>query len=400
MYKLLSGLTVIEAASFVAAPSAGLYLAQMGADVIRVDQIGGGPDFTRWPQAPNGRSLIWENMNRAKRSLALDLGQTEGRALLQQLVRKTGQFITNFPASGFLAHDSLAAERPDLITIRVMGQADGGTALDYTVNCAVGYPDQTGEGPDPVNHVLPAWDLLTGAYAAFAFLAALRHRDETGAGQELRIPLQDVATATIGNLGIIAEMMVTGQNRERTGNAVFGAFGKDFATRDGKRVMLMAITPKQWTGLVEVLGVGAEIAAIEAAHGVSFARDEGLRYRHRGELFPLVAAKVASRDFAELKAALDAAGCCTGVYQTMYEAAHDPALVAGNPLFGRNAQGAANPSGADYPAAGAFATLPGEARAAPRPAPQLGADSDTVLGEILGLSPDEIGALRSRGIVG
>ena len=185
MYPLLTGLTVIEASSFVASPTAGLYLAQMGAEVIRVDQIGGGPDFDRWPKADNGASFYWENLNRAKKSVALDLSKPEGRALLQELVRKTGQFVTNFPVGGFLSHETLAAGRPDLITVRVMGMADGSPALDYTVNSAVGYPDLTGPGPEPVNHVLPAWDLLTGAYAAFAMMAALHHRMATGAGQEI-----------------------------------------------------------------------------------------------------------------------------------------------------------------------------------------------------------------------
>src|SRR5438094_9308932 len=105
MYELLTGMRVVEAAAFIAGPSCGLYLAQMGAEVIRVDQIGGGPDFRRWPQAPNGASLYWENLNRAKKSVALDLGRPEGRELLQALAASTGQFLTNFPADGFLAHD-------------------------------------------------------------------------------------------------------------------------------------------------------------------------------------------------------------------------------------------------------------------------------------------------------
>ena len=166
MYNLLSGLSVIEASSFVASPTAGLYCAQFGAEVIRVDQIGGGPDFHRWPVTAGNDSLYWENLNRAKKSVALDLRRVEGRELLQQLVVETGQFITNFPVDGFLAHAPLAARRADLVTIRIMGWADGSPALDYTVNNSVGYPMLTGAGPEPVNHVLPAWDLLTGAYAA------------------------------------------------------------------------------------------------------------------------------------------------------------------------------------------------------------------------------------------
>ncbi|MGQ5700580.1 CoA transferase [Sandaracinobacteroides sp. A072] len=400
MYDLLGGLSVIEASSFVASPTAGLYLAQMGAEVIRVDQIGGGPDFNRWPLAGNGRSLYWENLNRAKKSVAIDLGSAEGRELLQALVVATGQFVTNFPVEGFLSHERLAARRPDLVTVRVMGMADGGPALDYTVNSAVGYPDLTGPGPEPVNHVLPAWDLLTGSYAAFALLAAIRHRAATGQGQEVRVPLSDVAIGTVANLGSLAEVLVTGANRERLGNSVFGAFGRDFLTADGTRLMVMAITPRQWTGLVKVLGIADEVAAIEAARGVSFAKDEGLRFQHRDALFPLVEARLALRTYAELKPEFDAHGCCYGPYQTMLEAARDPVLVGDNPVFSESlAGGEANPSGLAYPAAGAFATIPQQDRRAPASAPILGAHTAEILSARLGLDSGAIGALIDRGVV-
>ena len=396
MYPLLNGLSVIEASSFVASPTAGLYLAQMGAEVIRVDQIGGGPDYHRWPKTDDGQSLYWENLNRAKKSVALNLSAPEGRELLQELVHKTGQFVTNFPVDGFLSHEKLSSGRTDLVTVRVMGMADGSPALDYTVNSAVGYPDLTGPGPQPVNHVLPAWDLLTGAYAAFAMMSALHHRNETGDGQEVRIPLSDVAIGTVANLGSLAEVLYTGANRERLGNAVYGAFGRDFVTADGTRLMVMAITPRQWTGLVKVLDIAREIAAIEREHGVSFDRDEGVRFQHRDILFPLVEAKVATWKYAELKAALDAAGGCYGPYQTMHDAAQDAALVTNNPIFGR----ADNPRGFDYPAAGAMATIPQIERGSPLPAPLLGAHSEEILTERLGLTTNMIGELRAKGIVG
>lgn len=399
MYSLLSGLGIIEASSFVAAPSAGLYLAQMGAEVIRVDQIGGGPDFRRWPQAPNGASLYWENLNRAKKSVALDLGRPEGRELLQSLIVATGQLLTNFPADGFLAHEPLAKRGADLVTVRVMGTADGGPALDYTVNAAVGIPQLTGPaalGDAPVNHVLPAWDLLTGAYAAFAMLAAIRHRDATGQGGEIRVPLQDVATGSVANLGMIAEVLATGANRPRLGNEVFGAFGRDFVTADGERLMLMAITPRQWTGLIHVLNIESEVSRIETERGADFSQDEGVRFAHRDALFPLVERAVATRHADELMHALDLHGGCYGAYRTTLEAARDPALVTENSMFGA----ASNPSGLSYPAAGAFATLPAQTRQAPRPAPGLGADTDEVLAERLGLSGEEIGRLHDQGVIG
>lgn len=398
MYQLLCGLSIVEASSFVASPTAGLYLAQFGAEVIRVDQIGGGPDFRRWPQAPNGASLYWENLNRAKKSVALDLSRPEGRELLQALAASTGQFLTNFPADGFLAHERLTSRRADLITVRIMGTAAGGPALDYTVNAAIGIPYLTGPAnldDRPVNHVLPAWDLLTGAYAAFTMLAAVQHRADSGHGGEYRIPLQDVATGTIANLGMVAEALVTGV-RPRLGNDVFGAFGRDFVTSDGKRLMLMAITPRQWGGLVSVLGIAEDVARIEAERAVSFAADEGIRFEHREALYPLVEQAVAQRSHHELVPALEHHGCCFGSYQTLDEAAHDPALVTGNALFGT----APNPSGETYPAAGPFLSVAARERGAPSSAPELGRDTNAVLSAKLGLSDQEIATLRSRGIVG
>jgi len=396
MPTLLAHLSVIEASSFVASPTAGLYLAQLGAEVIRIDQIGGGPDFRRWPQAPNGASLYWENLNRAKKSVALDLSRPEGRELMQALAASTGLFLTNYPADGFLAHDKLAAGRPDLITVRVMGTADGRPALDYTVNAAVGIPLITGPaalGDAPVNHVLPAWDLLTGAYAAFTMLSAVQHRAATGRGGEYRIPLQDVATGSIANLGMIAEALIAGE-RPRLGNDVFGAFGRDFMTSDSKRVMLMAITPRQWSGLVKVLGLEADVARVEAERGVTFATDEGQRFAHREALYALVERAVARRAASELLPELERQGCCFGAYQSIAEAARDPALVTNNPMFGT----APNPSGESYLAAGAFVSGP-EPRHAPEPAPKLGADTEEVLSNKLGLSAAEIDRLNATGLI-
>ncbi|MFZ4748377.1 MAG: CoA transferase [Sphingomonas sp.] len=397
MYNLLGGLSIIEASSFVASPTAALYCAQLGAEVIRVDQIGGGPDFRRWPVTENNDSLYWENLNRAKKSVALDLSHPEGRALLQALIQATGQFITNFPADGFLSHAKLAEARPDLVTVRVMGWADGAPALDYTVNNAVGYPMMTGPGPEPVNHVLPAWDLLSGAYAAFSLLAAIRRRDLTGEGVEVRIPLSDVAIGTVANLGGIAEVLHAGASRPRLGNAVYGLFGRDFVTRDGVRTMIVVVTPRQWANLLAALNLTESVALLEAQRGVSFAKDDGLRFANRDALFPLFEAAISARDHAELGQALDAGGVVHSPYQTMLDAAHDSRLVGSNPMF---SVFDANPSGFVYPAAGAFATIPQLDRAMPRAAPHNGADTEQVLGDVLKLPAAEIARLVDSQIIG
>lgn len=399
MYDLLGDISLIEVSSFVASPTAGLYCAQMGAEVIRVDQIGGGADYRRWPVTAANTSLYWENLNRAKLSVALDLQRAEGRELLQELIRATGQLVTNLPANGFLSHDALASRRADLVTVRIMGWADGTPALDYTVNNSVGYPMLTGKGPGPVNHVLPAWDLLTGAYAAFALLAALRRREATGAGGEVRIPLSDVAIGTVANLGGVAEVLYTGENRPRLGNAVYGLFGRDFVTRDGVRTMIVVVTPRQWANLIAALDLADTVAAIERARGVDFARDDGLRFAHRDALYPFFEQAIGARDHADLAAAFDRGGIVHSPYRTMRDAVADPSLVADNPLFAP-AGATADPSGFAYPAAGPFATIPQDVRGAARPAPRNGEHSERVLAERLSLSSAQIGRLIDAGIVG
>lgn len=402
MYDLLPHLRVVEGSSFVASPLCGLYLAQMGAEVIRFDMIGGGPDFRRWPLSPGGDSFYWEGLNRGKKSIAINLGQPEGRELAVEIATAPGDngglFVTNYPVNGFLSHEALVKRRPDLITVRVMGQADGGIALDYTVNTAIGLPYITGPdklGDEPVNHVLPAWDLLTGAYAAFAMLAAESARRRTGMGQEIRVPLSDMAISTLGNLGQIAEVLSSGADRPRYGNDVFGAFGRDYVTGDDKRLMIMALTPRHWSGLLKVLGLEAPVAALEAELGVSFAKDEGIRFQYREKLVPLVAQAVGGWNYAELTAAFDANGVCWGPYQKLSEALKDGPLVTGNPMFST----IANPSGYSYPAPGAPATVPGLPRGTPMRAPRLGEHTDEVLSTVLGLGSGAIGRLHDAGLV-
>ena len=402
MYDLLSGLSIIEVSSFVASPTAGLYCAQMGAEVIRVDHVAGGLDYDRAMLTAEGRSLSWENLNRAKKSVALDLQSPQGRELCVELARKTGQMITNLPMNSFLSHTKIAEGRADLISVRIMGWHDGRQAMDFTVNAASGYPLMTGPAEwdpataPPVNQVLPAWDFITGAYCAFALLAALRHRDATGEGSELRVPLGDVAIGTMANAGAMAEMLYRGGNRERLGNAIWGAFGRDFRSRDGKRFMVAVLTAKQWRALVEAFAVKDEIAALEGRLGLSFTTSDANRFDHREKLFDLFQQVAERFDYTELASRLGAAGATFERYRTMYEAANDPALVADNPLFGPSP---ANPSGFAYPAPRSFANIPGREAGDPCAAPYLGEHSEEVLAERLGMASGEIARLIDRGVV-
>ena len=226
-------------------------------------------------------------------------------------------------------------------------------------------------------------------------VAAERDRRQTGLGREVRIPLSDIAASTLSNLGQVAEVLLGGHDRPQIGNDLYGAFGRDFATRDG-RVMIVAITPRQWTGLLEALGLTEPVARLEAELGVRLAVDEAARFVHRGRLFPLFEAALAGHTADSLKPLFAKGGVCWAPYQTLREAAtSDERLFVGNPVF----SDISHPSGFTYPAAGAAATLvPGE-RGAPIRAPRLGEHTEEVLAAVLGLGSAQIAGLHDRGVV-
>ncbi len=397
MTGILSGLTIIEGSAFVAAPLGGMTLAQMGAEVIRFDMIGGGLDYRRWPVTREGKSLYWPSLNKGKKSIAIDIRNPKGQELIHALIAQSKNFLTNFPARGWLDYDKLKSVTPDLVMINVQGNPDGSSELDYTVNCAAGFPDITGPADldQPVNHVLPAWDVSTGLYAALSFLAADRHRLQTGTGQLVQIALSDVAFATVANLGYFAEAAINGETRPRIGNDMLGSFGRDFPTKDGRRVMIVAITIRQWTGLLEATGTHDAVAQVEKELGLDFSQ-EGDRYHGRGQLFEIIGAWCAAHNLAEVKEKFDANGVCWGPYRTVPDLlAEDPRASDANPVFGRVTQ----PGIGSYLAPGSPLRFSALDKDAPLLAPQLGQHTDEVLLDKLGLSSTELGKLHDERIV-
>jgi len=401
MNGILTGMRVVEAAAFVAAPLGGMTLAQMGADVIRIDTLGGGLDYRRWPVTEDGTSLFWCGLNKSKRSVALDLAKPEGREIAMALAcapgDNAGLFLTNFPPRGWLDHEKLRARRPDLIQLTLMGDRHGGSAVDYTVNARVGVPLFTGESgtEGPVNHVLPAWDLVTGQMVAVGLLAAERHRRLTGEGQHVKLALQDVGLAVMNHLGFLEEAR-RGAPRQRHGNELFGAFGRDFVTADGERVMVVGLTPRQWRSLCEALAIQAEVDALAQRLGLDLDQ-EGNRFRARRELAAIVAPKIGARTCAELAADFDRLGVCWERYQDIAQlVASDPECSPANPMFSTITQ----------PGVGEMlgAALPLDFSARPRipaaPAPRLGEHTEQVLHELLGMPHEEFGRLHDQRVVG
>ena len=387
----LAGLRIVEVSTFVAAPLGGMTLAQLGAEVVRVDPLGGAPDHTRWPLAESGTSLYWTGLNKAKRSVTVDLRSPAGQELVTRLVVESGIVLTNSVGRPWLGHAALAERRPDVIHVQIEGMPGGGAAVDYTVNAALGFPLLTGPAghADPVNHVLPAWDIACGLYAAVGLLGAERHRTRTGEGAALSVALSDVALAVAGNLGFLAEAEL-GQRRPRLGNYLYGGFGRDFTSSDGIRFMIVTLTTRHWRDLIDATGLTEPVAALEASLGVDFS-DEGNRYECRELLAALLDRWFAGRDAAKITAVLDRTSVLWAVYRSLPEVVSSDEVRA-NPMM----------RVVDQPGVGRY-LAPGSPIRAGEPvvsrAPVLGEHTDAVLAEWLGLDNKEIRELHDRGVI-
>jgi 2-methylfumaryl-CoA isomerase len=402
MNRLLADLRIVELSAFVAAPLGGMTMAQLGAEVIRIDPIGGGIDNDRWPVTKDGASLYWAGLNKAKCSVALALNKPEGRELVRAIAAAPGPgggiVLTNLPPLPALDYTSLKVARDDMIMLRLLGNRDGSAAVDYTVNAASGFPLVTGHdgeaGGAPVNHVLPAWDVAAGLYLATSLLAAERHRHRTGAGQEVIAALSDVMLAMVGHLGYIGDVQINGHSRPAIGNDLYGSFGRDFATADGRRIIIIALTPRQWRGLGRATGLSDKFAMIGAMLEVDLETETG-RYEARDAIAALLSRWCTARSVGEVEGAFAGTGVLWGPFQDFATLVNDdPRCSTANPLFSEVLQ----PGIGTYRMPG----LPVDFSAAPRepsgPAPRLGEHTDEVLSRVLGLSAGEIGRLHDDGI--
>jgi 2-methylfumaryl-CoA isomerase len=398
---ILEGMRVVEGSAFVAAPLGGMTLAQLGADVVRFDQLGGGLDHARWPVASGGQSLFWAGMNKGKRSIQVDLGSPEGRELVRAIITAPGEgaglFLTNFPARGWLAYESLRRHRSDLVMVALTGNPDGSSEVDYTVNPATGFPWATGPRnfAEPLNSVLPAWDVAMGTLAAVGLLSAERRRSRTGIGGLIGLALSDVAFAMVGNLGRIAEAELDGRDQLKDGNYLYGAFGHDFRTRDGRRVMVVALTARQWKALQDTTGLAEALVGVERATGQDLNTESG-RFKARDLITAILRPWFEARDLAEIRTRFAGSGVSWGPYQTFRElVSEDPRCSVANPMFDR----VEHPGVGRYLAPGSPLQFSGEARLPVRRAPLIGEHTEEVLSEILCLTSAEIGKLIGRGVV-
>jgi 2-methylfumaryl-CoA isomerase len=282
--------------------------------------------------------------------------------------------------------------------VALAGNPDGSSEVDYTVNPATGFPWATGPRnlAEPLNSVLPSWDCIMGGLAATGLLAADRRRSHTGEGQLVRLALSDVAFAMVGNLGRIAEAQLGGQDQRKDGNYLYGAFGHDFNTRDGRRVMVVALTARQWHALVKATDTAGAFDGIEQTMGYDLATETG-RYEARDLIAAILRPWFESRTLAEVRDAFTGTGVSWGPYQTFRQlVSEDPRASTANPMF----EEIEHPGVGRYIAPRSPLHFEPLGRLPVRRAPMLGEHTEEILAEVLRLGEREIADLHDRGIVG
>ena len=269
--------------------------------------------------------------------------------------------------------------------------------VDYTVNPATGFPWATGPRgfAEPLNSVLPAWDVTMGGLAATGLLAAERHRNRTGEGQLVRVALSDVAFAVVGHLGRVAEAQLGGRDTPKDGNYLYGAFGHDFVTKDGRRVMVVALTTRQWNSLLEVTDSPGTIAAIEQGMGIEL-QSVAVRFRVRDLLAAVLRPWFEDRTLSEIRAAFERTGVSWGAYQTFAQLVNeDPRCSTENEIW----ETVEHPGVGSYLMPGTPLDFSAVPRVPVRRAPLLGEHTEAVLSELLGMTTAEIGRLDRDGVI-
>ena len=409
----LSHVRVLELSRVLAGPWAAQTLADLGASVIKVEKPGTGDDTRTYAPpyaatsdgAPSGESAYFLSANRGKRSVTIDFIHPEGQKLVRALAAKSDVVIENFKVDGLakygLDYPSLQSLNPGLVYCSITGFGQTGPyrhkpGYDFMIQGIGGLMSITGEpdrcpdgtpmpGGGPMKVGVAVADIFTGLYATIAILGALAHRDRTGAGQQIDLALLDTQVAVLANQAM--NYLVTGVAPQRLGNAHPNIVPYQvFAASDGHLIVAVG-NENQFARMCEVIG------RPDLASDARFATNAS-RVNQRGELIAILHGIFAARTMRDWLQALERAGVPCGPINTIADVFADPQVQARglkldlpHPSIG-SVPSVANPI--------KYSATPIAYRSAP---PMLGADTDEILREILGVTPEEIARLREAGIV-
>ena len=403
----LANIRVLDLSRVLAGPWATQMLADFGAEVIKIEKPGEGDDTRGWgpPFVTNGDgttgdAAYFQSANRGKHSVAIDMARADGQQLIRQLAATADVVIENFKVGGLkkygLDHDSLKQVNPRLIYCSITGFGQDGpyarrAGYDFMIQGMGGIMSITGQpdgapGAEPMKVGVAFADIFTGLHAVIGITAALFHRERTGQGQYLDLALLDSQVAVLANQAL--NYLVGGRAPARLGNAHPNIVPyQTFATGDGYIIVAVG-NDRQFREYCALIGVP------ELADDARFASNRA-RVENRAALIPLLQPPMARKTTAAWVAALEAAAIPCGPINTLDQVFSDPQVKARGLKVeltredGTVVPGVANPI--------RFSETPVVYDKAP---PQLGADTDRVLGQMLGLSSDQIKALRRDGTVG
>ena len=408
----LEGIRVLDLSRVLAGPWCTQTLADLGADVIKIERPGAGDDTRNWgpPFLPtaDGResheSAYYLGANRNKRSVTCDIAQSEGQALVRQLAEHCDVFIENFKVGDMarygLDYASLKAINPRLVYCSLTGFGQSGpyaprAGYDYIIQGMGGLMSVTGERDDlnggPQKVGVAVADLFTGMYATVGILAALRHAERTGEGQHLDMALLDTQVAMLANLG--ANYLVSDQAPGRMGNAhqnivPYQVFEVAPRADSGKDFIILAVgNDGQYAKFCEVAG------RPDLASEPRFVKNAD-RVRHRAELVPLLEAVMKTRAKADWLSALEAAKVPCGAINSLDEVFADPQVQARGMVTHWQ-----HPLRADLPLVSSPIKLEKTPVRTDRPPPMLGQHTDEVLGELLGVDAARLATLRDRQVI-
>ena len=403
----LSGLRVLDFSRILAGPWAAQTMADLGAEVIKIERRGTGDDTRLWGPpfivAEDGREIpdaaYFHCANRGKKSLTLDLASEKGQEIVRRLAATSDILVENYKRGGLaryrLDYESLRAVNPGLVYCSITGFGQTGpyadrAGYDFLIQAMGGLMSITGERDDlpgggPQKVGVAVTDVLTGLYTAIAALAAVREREKTGQGKHIDMALFDVAVASTANQAM--NYLVTGEAPGRMGNGHPNVVPyQSFATSDGHVVVAVG-NDSQFARFCEAGG------RPELVHDERFRTNAG-RVEHRDVLIPALAEMMLARTQDEWIAALEAVGVPCGPINDLRRIFADPQAVARGLRMELPHSEAGSVPGVANPI-----RYVGEPHDYPGGAPALGEHTEEVLGGILGMDEDEIAALREDGVV-
>ena len=407
MSGALSHIRVLDLSRVLAGPWAGQILADLGAEVIKVERPGSGDDTRHWgPPYIKGadgndsrEAAYFQCANRNKQSLTLDFTQAEGQRLVRELAAQCDVVLENFKVGGLAAYgldyESLKAVNPRLIYCSITGFGQDGpyakrAGYDFMIQGLGGLMSLTGkpdgeEGAGPMKVGVALTDILTGLYATVGVLAALNAREQSGQGQYIDVALLDVQVACLANQAM--NYLATGNAPKRLGNAHPNIVPyQDFPTADGDFILAVG-NDGQFRKFCEVAGLSA------LPDDPRFSTNKA-RVAHRAELIPLLRQATVFKTTAELVSLLEAAGVPCGPINDLAQVFADPQIQArGLRLDMSNSMGSTTPQVASPLR---LSATPVSYRLAP---PLLGEHTDALLQRLLGMNAEQIASLRSQAVI-